>query len=455
MAEEINTALDELRNLEAGCKAYNANKRATVSALDLLKLGSVTNGQRTLPSILVTANEGGSLRVLKFAFDKTTLSYLLPKDITGTFEYARLAGDSGTAVQLPKIPGTSDSYPRYLFAYPGQKANTVYGCNDLKSSELCTATCTGRGIYRNDGADKVLSETGKDTSRTYDPNGLCIESGTDKYYNPVSGVTEHNPRLCCSSKLSSSKDGKCLEAPSDCYLTAAGQKGTCNSASCSSLETSQCLAANTLSGSDLFTSPALLVPYSRCTLIDDPEVGKICDTCEVCTQSDCGTACDIYKNPDSYKGNAVCGQAAASPSPLPSATPTATPTSSAYGAKPGVSVKPFGPAVSCYVQGSGSQTACLKVAGAENCMGRFYVAGNPVSAENYVCSNSPLLYNNQCFGCNAQTEACLIASGAYTVYYCRAFCKTQDDCAGGFTCTVMHPGAANSYGICKKAGDPV
>jgi|GEM_PF-1142553 len=460
MADEVNVALAELRNLNASCTAYNAKKKTAFNALDLLKLGSVdSTGKRVLPDLYVTANEGGSLRVLWFHYDPAAMGYAVPKDITGTFEYPMAAGDSDTKIALPAVGYASASRP-YLFAYPGQKANTAYDCDlDLTDTTACSSKCTGSQIYRNSGSYRIINDAEQTIVAGY---STCSEKGvTDKYLNAVSGVVERNPRLCCSSGVSSSDDGACLPLKPDCYLSAAVSTSSSSACPHSSLcgsagsDATQCNDVNYVSGTNngIFLYDVYLNPTNKCII---PSTGGECTACGF--DAVCSAAVKTLS------AGLTCAQTAVS---SPAATEDVGETvgesaATANGAKPGVSVAPFGSS-SCasYAVGvksgitsdselSSIQLACYVVNGAENCLAK-YTASFPDAAviptANYVCANQNKIYSGQCYSCNAQTEACILTGDNPSDYYCAAFCQTDSQCVSG-DCTNPHESATGKYGIC-------
>ncbi len=460
MADEVNVALAELRNLDASCTAYNAKKKTAFNALDLLKLGSVdSTGKRVLPDLYVTANEGGSLRVLWFHYDPAAMGYAVPKDITGTFEYPMAAGDSDTKIALPAVGYASASRP-YLFAYPGQKANTAYDCDlDLTDTTACSSKCTGSQIYRNSGSYRIINDAEQTIVAGY---STCSEKGvTDKYLNAVSGVVERNPRLCCSSGVSSSDDGACLPLKPDCYLSAAVSTSSSSACPHSSLcgsagsDATQCNDVNYVSGTNngIFLYDVYLNPTNKCII---PSTGGECTACGF--DAVCSAAVKTLS------AGLTCAQTAVS---SPAATEDVGETvgesaATANGAKPGVSVAPFGSS-SCasYAVGvksgitsdselSSIQLACYVVTGAENCLAK-YTASFPDAAiiptVNYVCANQNKIYSGQCYSCNAQAEACIVTGDNPGDYYCAAFCQTDSQCVSG-DCTNPHESATGKYGIC-------
>ncbi|MFA6329097.1 MAG: carboxypeptidase-like regulatory domain-containing protein [Candidatus Micrarchaeia archaeon] len=465
MAEEVNAALAELRNLDASCTAYNTKKKTAFNALDLLKLGAVgSTGKRVLPDLYVTANEGGALRVLWFHYDPTAMGYAVPKDITGTFEYPLAAGDSDTRIALPMAGSASSSRPLYLFAYPGQKANTAYDCDlGLTDGTVCSSKCTGSQIYRNSGSYRLINDAEQTIVAGY---STCSEKDvTDKYLNAVSGIVERNPRLCCSSGVSSSDDGACLPLKPDCYLSAAvstSSTSACpHSSPCDSAGTdaAKCSDANYVSGTNngLFLYNVYLNPANKCIV---PSTGGACTAC--------GLDATCYAAVKTLSAGLTCAQTAVSaPAATPtvsSASPTPAAASTANGAKPGVSVRPF-LSGSCAVDAVGSkagittdadlasvQISCYPVTGAENCLAK-YTASFPDSATipttNYVCASQNRIYSGQCYSCNAATEACIVTGSLPGDYYCTAFCKTDSQCASN-DCTNPHESATGKYGICNR-----
>jgi hypothetical protein len=81
---------------------------------------SVASG--SFPDVYVAAIEGGTLRVLRFAYSAD--KYEFKGDVTSTFEYPN--GEADATITLSESPKTT----KIIWAYPGQKFNTAYSAGE-------------------------------------------------------------------------------------------------------------------------------------------------------------------------------------------------------------------------------------------------------------------------------------------------------------------------------------
>ena len=197
MAAQLNRALADLSSLNTAVKDLKDSSGKAVNPLSLLKIGD-SNGK--VPDIFVTANEGSTLRVLRFKYDSAKSAYSAPSDITGSFEYP-----------TGNIIGTTDP-SLVMYTSPGQKMSAALFC------DLASGCVSNSGTYEN--VDNYLAFKGKGSCS----DAGCTGSGSS-YCNPASNVLEENPRLCCSSGFSWS-NGKCIPKATDtnpiCALTPSG-----------------------------------------------------------------------------------------------------------------------------------------------------------------------------------------------------------------------------------------
>jgi len=127
------------------------NPSGSVTSAGSSSVVSTASGSGAFPDAFVASIEGGTLRVLRFAYSAS--GYSAPADVTGTFEYPQDA-------KLEEIAVNADT--KYtLFAYPGQKFNTA-SCTD--------ASCTNSNPYSADTAVGPVTPVGTGNKVEYVSN---------------------------------------------------------------------------------------------------------------------------------------------------------------------------------------------------------------------------------------------------------------------------------------------
>jgi len=234
MRQKFNLALQELYNLKNSLKGKTlytpkeGSERNTVepmagekvNALKVLHLGNgnlfndATNPGR-VDDIFIASAEAATVRVLWFKYNPLYMSYELPVDITGTYEYPEGAGIK----IIPKTEsiGLAAPVPKELAAFPGNKRNTAYFCDASAAPEACPKASD---IYSELPVPDYF-EAGS-ISKLYALTGSY--SGGASFTNPASSKSELNPQAACpSTKMA--RNGECIgsSATDACFLSQSGE----------------------------------------------------------------------------------------------------------------------------------------------------------------------------------------------------------------------------------------